>query len=89
MFGIGCQLLLDGLTLQVYFQKVRPMAIDHEVSSEIAAALLIGKGRTPRERDHLKETVLRVHSTLQKLTAESRKKWIVRNASEDDEKNKR
>ena len=64
------------------------MAIDHELSSEIAAALLIGKGRTPQERDHLKETVLRVHSTLQQLTAESRGKWIVCNASEDGEKSK-
>jgi len=89
MFGIGCQLLQDSLTLQVYFQKVRPMAIDHELSSEIAAALLIGKGRTPHERDQLKETVLRVHSTLQQLTAESRRKWIVCSAGEDDGKDKR
>jgi len=64
------------------------MAIDHELSSEIAAALLVGKGRTPHEREHLKETVLRVRSTLQQLTAESRRKWIVSGESEDKEKNK-
>jgi hypothetical protein len=64
------------------------MAIEHELSSEIAAALLSGKERAPHERDHLKETVLRVHSTLQQLTAESRRKWTVRSASADGEKNK-
>jgi len=64
------------------------MAIDHELSSEIAAALLTGKDRTPHERNHLKQTVLRVHSTLQQLTAESRKKWIVRRAGEGEEKGK-
>ncbi len=49
------------------------MAIDHELSSEIAAALLAGKKRDPRELSDLKEIVIRVHSTLQKLTAEALK----------------
>jgi hypothetical protein len=44
------------------------MAIEHELSSEIAAALLTGKEREPSELNHLKETVFRVHSTLQQLT---------------------
>ena len=47
------------------------MAIDHELSSEIAAALLAGKKRDPRELDALKDIVIRVHATLQKLTAET------------------
>lgn len=49
------------------------MAIEHELSSEIAAALLTGKEKAPNELNHLKETVFRVHSTLQQLTAESRR----------------
>ena len=64
------------------------MAIEHELSSEIAAALLTGKERAPSELNHLKETVFRVHSTLQQLTAESRKKRLVPRACEA-EKGKR
>jgi hypothetical protein len=45
------------------------MAIDNELSSEIAAALLTGKKRTPSELKDLKETVIKVHQALQKLTA--------------------
>jgi hypothetical protein len=47
------------------------MAIDNELSSEIATALLNGKEKDRRELDHLKETVIKVHSTLQKLAADS------------------
>ncbi len=65
------------------------MAIDHELSSEIAVALLTGKERSPAELNHLKETVFRVHRTLQRLTAESRRKRIVFRAAEDEEKGKR
>lgn len=65
------------------------MAIEHELSSEIAAALLTGKERTPSELNQLKETVFRVHSTLQQLTAESRRKRLILNASEDEEKGQR
>ena len=65
------------------------MAIDHELSSEIAAALLTSKERAPGELNHLKETVFRVHSTLQQLTAESRRNRIVFRAAEDKEKGKR
>ena len=61
------------------------MAIEHELSSEIAAALLTGKERAPSELNHLKETVFRVHSTLQQLTADSRKKRLVLRASESGE----
>jgi len=49
------------------------MAIDNELSSEIATALLTGKEKDPRELNDLKETVIKVHSTLQKLEADSRK----------------
>lgn len=48
------------------------MAISHELSSEIATALLAAKDRSPRELEDLKETLLTVHSTLQRLTEEER-----------------
>jgi len=48
------------------------MAIDHELSTEIATALLTGRERTPRELKTLKETVARVYLTLQQLAAQSR-----------------
>jgi hypothetical protein len=64
------------------------MAIDHELSSEIAAALLTGKERAPGELNHLKETVFRVHSTLQQLTAESRRNRIIFRAADDEDKDK-
>jgi hypothetical protein len=48
------------------------MAISHELSSEIATALLTFKDRSPRELEELKETLLLVHSTLQSLSDEAR-----------------
>jgi hypothetical protein len=44
------------------------MALSHELSSEIAAALFAAKARSPRELDDLKEILLMVHSTLQRLS---------------------
>jgi len=48
------------------------MAISHELSSEIAAALFAAKERSPRELMDLKEVLLVVHSTLQQLTDDAR-----------------
>jgi uncharacterized membrane protein len=48
------------------------MAISHELSSEIAAALLAAKDRSPREREDLKQILLIIHSTLQRLTEAAR-----------------
>ena len=48
------------------------MAIELELSSEIATALLTGKERDSDELNDLKETVIKVHSTLQQLAARSR-----------------
>jgi len=48
------------------------MAISHELSSEIATALLAAKDRSPRELEDLKEVLLLIHSTLQRLTDEAR-----------------
>jgi hypothetical protein len=48
------------------------MAISHELSSEIAAALFTAKERSPRELNDLKEIVFKIHSTLQQLTDKAR-----------------
>lgn len=47
------------------------MAISNELSSEIAAAIL-AENKTPQELFELKDVVLRVHSTLQKMSEEAR-----------------
>lgn len=47
------------------------MAISNELSSEIAAAILVEK-KTPQELDRLKDVILRVHTTLQELSEEER-----------------
>lgn len=47
------------------------MSVAHELSSEIAVAILARKEET-RKLKELKEVVLRVHSVLQKLTAQCR-----------------
>jgi hypothetical protein len=44
------------------------MAISHELSSEIVAALLTAKERSPGELKDLKEILVMIHSTLQRLT---------------------
>ena len=44
------------------------MAIAHELSSEIAAALFSAKERSPRELNDLKEVIFKIHSTLEELT---------------------
>lgn len=47
------------------------MAISNELSSEIAAAILVEK-KSPTELNQLKDVILRVHSTLQKMSEEER-----------------
>jgi predicted transcriptional regulator len=47
------------------------MAISNELSSEIAAAILAEK-KSPQELRELKDVILRVHSALQKMSAEER-----------------
>ena len=47
------------------------MAISNELSSEIAAAILVEK-KTPQELHQLKDIILRVHSTLQKMSRDAR-----------------
>lgn len=47
------------------------MAISNELSSDIAAAILVEK-KTPQELDELKDVILRVHTTLQQMSEEAR-----------------
>ena len=46
------------------------MSVAHELSCEIATAILARKEET-RKLEELKEVVLRIHSVLQKLTVQS------------------
>ncbi len=48
------------------------MAISHELSGDIAAALFAAKERSPRELNDLKETILKIHSALQQLSDDAR-----------------
>ena len=50
------------------------MAISHELSSEIATALLTFKDRSPGELDDLKQMLLEIHSALEGLTEKRREK---------------
>jgi hypothetical protein len=47
------------------------MAISNELSSEIAAAILV-ENKTPQELQQLRDVVLLVHSTLQQMSEEVR-----------------
>ena len=47
------------------------MAISNELSSDVAVAIL-AKQKTPQELQQLKDVILEVHSTLQKMSEETR-----------------
>jgi len=53
------------------------MAISHEISSEIAAAILARRDRSPHELLELKEMLLQVHSTLEDLQLSSQEHMVV------------
>lgn len=51
------------------------MSIAHELSSEVAAAVLAaGEGEASQDASERAEVVLEVHSTLRRLSAENRKR---------------
>lgn len=51
------------------------MSIAHELSSEVAAAVLADKeGEAPLDASERAEVVLEVHSTLRRLSAENRRR---------------
>lgn len=47
------------------------MAISNELSSDVAVAILANK-KSPQELNKLKDIILEVHSTLQKMSEETR-----------------
>ena len=47
------------------------MAISNELSSDVAVAILATK-KSPQELKQLKDIILEVHSTLQKMSEETR-----------------
>jgi hypothetical protein len=47
------------------------MAISNELSSDIAVALL-AENKSPQELRRLKDVILKVHSALQKMSADER-----------------
>jgi hypothetical protein len=50
------------------------MAVSNELSSEIAAALLVNPNRSARELEALMEMIFRVHSILKQMDEKARAK---------------
>jgi len=48
------------------------MAISNELSSDIAVALIAANAKKPDQLHQLKEILIKVHSTLQQMTEQSR-----------------
>lgn len=60
------------------------MSIAHELSSDVAAAVLApDEGESPRDANERAELVLEVHSTLRRLSADNRRRG--RGAKGEDE----
>ena len=59
------------------------MAISNELISDIAAALVAANNKHPGKPNDLKEILLEVHSTLQRLTEQSRKARTIRLAGKN------
>ena len=74
-------------------QKITPansiepinMAISNELSSDVAAALL-AKKKSPQELEQLKDVILQVHSTLQKMSEETRSDRLSRSSRQKAQK---
>jgi len=60
-----------------------PVGIAHELSSDIAVAILTAKKRQSMDLKDLKKTVLEVHFMLQELTVECRRGRAGRKVPED------
>lgn len=57
------------------------MAISNELISDITAALVAANNKHPGQPNDLREILLEVHSTLQRLTEQSRKARTIRLAA--------
>ena len=53
------------------------MAISNELSSDIAAAILAAREKHSGSVEELKQIVFQVHSTLQQLTNDSRRRRVM------------
>ena len=61
------------------------MSIAHELSGEVAAAVLAGReGEAPGDASGRAEVVLEVHSTLRRLSAEYRRRGRARRGGDED-----
>ena len=61
------------------------MSIAHELSSEVAAAVLAGReGEEPGDASVRAEVVLEVHSTLRRLSAEYRRRGRAAKGKDED-----
>ena len=58
------------------------MAISNELSSDVAVALLANE-KSPQELKKLKDIILEVHSTLQKMSEETRDYHFKKKPQED------
>ena len=62
------------------------MSIAHELSSEVAAAVLAaGEGEAPGDAGQRAEVVLEVHSTLRRVSAEYRRRGRAAKGETGDE----
>ena len=66
-----CSLKKFSLGNLVFREFSNTMAISNELSSEIAAAILVDK-KSPQELRQLRDVILQVHSALQKMSEEAR-----------------
>jgi hypothetical protein len=62
------------------------MAIDNELSSEIAEALLTGEEKDTRKLNAVRETVMKVHCTLQKLAEDSQRRRMASKKREESDR---
>ena len=58
------------------------MAISNELSSDVAVAILANQ-KSPQELKKLKDIILEVHSTLQKMSEETREYHFRKRPQED------
>ncbi|HEX6717021.1 MAG TPA: hypothetical protein VF088_07910 [Pyrinomonadaceae bacterium] len=61
------------------------MAISNELSSDVAVAIL-EKKKSPQELKQLKDIILQVHSTLQKMSEETRVDRLKRRQPQESRK---
>jgi hypothetical protein len=62
------------------------MAIEDELSNDIAIALLIGKEIEPGKLNNLKEVVLKIHASLRQTTQRPYRNRPSSNAGEENKK---